>query len=159
MVVEEAAEEAIEFLVEDQLPREENRIWKLLGDLQAKPLQFHDDIRSQARSELGVEAEVRREPAILEHIIGNLLLELTHLLGTFQQRRVDLADADENDIGKLPFEQSRNFCQGGQSQAVEAVDQQHCGRSIRIAVGRWLHRRREDFRQYVSLELLDGLGN
>ena len=99
-----AAKKAVEFFVENELSGEEDRIWKLMGDIKAKALQFNYHVRSQACSKFGMEAQVRREPAIFEHIVGDLLFELAYLPGAFQKCRVHFTDADKNDVGKLPFE-------------------------------------------------------
>lgn len=71
----------------------------LLGHLEAEALQLHYDVGPQAGSEFGVEAEVRREPAILEHIVGDLLFQLTQLFGALEERGVHFADADEDEVG------------------------------------------------------------
>jgi hypothetical protein len=56
MIVEKAAEEPVEFFVENQLSGEKDRIRKLMRDFETQMLQLHHDVRPEAGSQFRMKA-------------------------------------------------------------------------------------------------------
>src|SRR5580700_2926263 len=116
-------------------------------------MQLDDDVGTDRRAQFRMKPEVRGEAAILHHVVGDLLLQSAHFLGSLEQGRVDLADTDKDYVVELLSKQTLYGGQSRQAQAVETVDQQHGGGRFRIARSGLLPDRREDLRQHVGLKL------
>ena len=99
--------------------------------------------------------EVGGELAVLVEVFRHPRLELVHFFGTLEQPRVDFTDSDEDHVAEFALEQLRDRNQRRQPETVVAADQDGCGRCIGIALGGFLFFDGVQFRQDVSLELLD----
>src|SRR5271155_5039601 len=150
MVVQKAVDEPVEFISENQLAGKEDGVRVFIGDLQAKAMQFRDNVGSDTRPQLRMETQIRGEAAIFDQVIGDFLFQMTYFFRPLKQSRIDFTYAHENNVAELFIEQPLNRRQRGQAQAIEAIDQQHCRRRVGVALSRFLFRRRENLRQDVS---------
>src|SRR5580704_9274532 len=103
--------------------------------------------------------KVSGELAVLIQVVGHPLLELVHFFGTFEQRRIDFADSDEDHVAELAREQLMDLQQGTEPQTIKAADQDRGRWGIGIALGGLTLFDRVQLRQNIGFELLDCLRN
>src|SRR6266851_8607612 len=155
MVVQKTAHIAVQFAGKDQLPGEENRAGKFAGYGLAEAMQLEGDIGTDTGTKLGIEPQIGPEAAVLDQIVSQFLLELLDLFRSLELRRIDLRDADENDVVELISKQPLDGGQGGQTQAIEATYQDHGGGRVRVALGRGFLCRGKNLRQNIRFKLFD----
>ena len=71
LVMEKAADEAVNLLAENELTREKDRMREVRSDLEAEPFQLQHRIGADRGPQLGVESKVGREPAVFDQIVGD----------------------------------------------------------------------------------------
>ena len=101
--------------------------------------------------------EVGGEAAIFQHVVGDLLFELMDFFGTAHQRRIHFADADEDHVAELAFEQPRSGQQGRQPRPLKPLTSITAVGALGSRFSGGLSRGRENLGQHVGFELLDRL--
>jgi hypothetical protein len=124
LIVQKAADEAVDLLAENELTCEKDRVPELLSDLEAEPFQLEHHVGADRGTQLGVESKVGRKPAVFDQIVGDFGLELLDFGGALEQRGIDFPDAYEDHVFELIVEKTRERGQSRETEPVKTIDQQ-----------------------------------